>query len=865
MKNFFRNINSRLARRVGLYVILTSSIISIFTSGFQVYSEFEREKNGVFDTLQQIERTQLSNVASRVWVFDLAELKKTLSNLVELPSIEYVAVYEDGELLAEAGNSRASNLVERQYPLVHFANNIDNQVGNIVIKASLDDAYNNIYNRAFLIVSSNLFKTIIVAFFILYIFYYLVTRHIEDITRFLSNNKELPTGKSLQLNRKRRKEDELDRLVDIINQMQESLARQFSEITNQKQHLYQTLNSIGDAVIVTDVYGYVRSINPVAEKLTGWKAEEATGKRVNAIFNTVTDDGKPSLISIEDIISKEKSGYTRSISILQSKDGNSYHIADSAAPIKKEDGSVLGMVLVFNDITEQYALRKQAELNEKKYRTLITVAPVGVFYTDVNGKCLYVNETWSEITGLTDEQARGDGWSEALHIDDRQTVFDEWQKTASQGSLFKMEYRFVNKGEVRWVLGQAMAEKDETGNIIGFVGTVTDITERKNVEYALSQSQKMEALGKLTGGIAHDYNNMLGVIMGYTELLKDNMGNADNMRNYLDEIYSAANRGAKLTSKLLSFSRHKKVAQEVVNINDVLEAEQHMLEKTLTARIQLHFDLAKNLCRCRLDASDLENAIMNLCINAMHAMEQGGHLYISTQTVQADDVAVLQNRANHKKTYAVLKIRDTGCGIPEEIQQKIFDPFFTTKGQGGTGLGLSQVYGFVERSAGVIQLESALAEGSEFALYFPCCEPVDTTSPGNEQAPSTNRYGTEVVLVVDDEQNLLDMNRTLLSSYGYQVFCANSGQQALAILQEQKVDIVLSDIIMPEMDGFELARQVQQVYPHIKIQLVSGYTEIKHNECPDHELESRLMHKPYSADELLGRLRSLLDNENVAQ
>jgi len=847
MKQWFQTSSNHLARRIGVDVIFLSTLLSIVISGIQIYSEFKREKDNVYDILNHIENIQVSNIAAQLWVLEEFELKHILNDLLGLPFVKYVVVYKESKLFSSVGSNTEKNMIERSFPLIYTSNNIDNDIGRLVVKASLDEVYQHVYDRALFIILFNLVKTFLVALFILFIFHQLVTRHLSDISSFLLNEHAFSGVKNLSLNRTGRKEDELDQLVDTINEMKDKLNQQFHEIDQQKQYLSQTLNSIGDAVISTDVVGKVTRMNPVAELLTGWLNEEAIGQPIKTVFPIINAETENEIENpIDKVIKTGETVYLSNHTTLLSKDGQRYQISDSAAPIKDDDGKIIGMVLVFNDITEQYELREQAKLNEKKYKILATVAPVGLFYTDVNGACVYVNEKWSEIAGLSLNDALSGGWFNAIHPEDRNKVYNEWNDAVKKGIPFKLEYRFQCKDKTNWVFGQAIAEEDENGNVMGYVGTITDITERKEAEYALTRSQKMDALGKLTGGIAHDYNNMLGVILGYSELLTSKLADNPALKKYAKEINDAGKRGTKLTEKLLSFSRHKKSISEPVDLNSLLKSESNMLEKTLTVSVNLTLDLAENLELIKVDSSDLENSIINLCINAGHAMEGAGDLIIKTRNTVLDG-----------KCFVNLSIIDNGCGITNEDKEKIFDPFYSTKGDFGTGLGLSQVYGFVERSGGIITVESEVGEGTTFDILFPCSKENVVIEYNAEQATDDKQIGNENILVVDDELPLLDLCTEALSSHGYKVFSAESGEKALEILRSESIDLLLSDVIMPNMDGNQLADIVREEFPTVKIQLASGFTG---NKAKNDFLFKHILQKPYHLETLLTTIRELLDS-----
>ncbi len=393
-----------------------------------------------------------------------------------------------------------------------------------------------------------------------------------------------------------------------------------------------------------------------------------------------------------------------------------------------------------------------------------------------------------------------------------------------------------------------------------FICCYQDLSIIKQKEAQLQRSQKMDALGKLTGGIAHDYNNMLGVILGYAELLKDGLDGQEKLSNYISAVIKAGNRSAELTRRLLSFSKRKSTRVEMTNINTLLMNDKALLEKTLTANIKLTYNLMDDLWLVNVDCGDLLDAIINISINAMHAIDAQGEITFTTRNVILNETEAyaLQIEKGH---FVSLSISDTGCGIDKDALDKIFEPFYTTKGAEGTGLGLSQVYGFVKRSGVEIKVESAPGEGAQFTLYFP--RYYEDTSRNNSvnisyKSNANNTKGTGTILVVDDEQALINLASEVLRKNGYQVISAKSAQQALNILESETVDLLFSDIIMPDMDGYQLASMVQNKYPAVKIQLVSGFS----GDCPstmlDSEFHKNLLTKPYKSQDLIQRIHELL-------
>lgn len=435
---------------------------------------------------------------------------------------------------------------------------------------------------------------------------------------------------------------------------------------------------------------------------------------------------------------------------------------------------------------------------------------------------------------------------------------DLW-RTIQAGNIWSgVFHNKRHNGELYWDDAKISPIKNTQGIITHYVGVQSDITDKKKMEQQLRRSQKMDALGKLTGGIAHDYNNMLNVVLGYTELL-DMVLNEEadkKAKGFLKEIQHAAERGATLTKKLLSFSRQDSTEPESIDINQLLHDAQNMLKKTLTARINLEYQLADNLWPIYLDKSDLEDAILNMCINALHAMPEGGDLTITTfnSTILDDEAVVINLPAGE---YVQLSISDTGCGINDDVLNQIFDPFFTTKGELGTGLGLTQVYGFIKRAKGAITIDSSITQGTYILIYFPRYYS-DAKSSEIVTDEVIDQNGTENILVVDDEIAICELSKKLLSSKGYNVLTAESGQAALKILETNDIDLMLSDVIMPNMDGYKLAAEVREKYPQIKIQLVSGFDDDRKRTKEDQLLYKHLLNKPYVASDLFDAVRKCL-------
>jgi len=534
------------------------------------------------------------------------------------------------------------------------------------------------------------------------------------------------------------------------------------------------------------------------------------------------------------------------------KDGSVRTVLASAAALS--ESYVGNHLVILYDITER---KKVTQDRDSEINQLVETLPVGLALCDLEGNLIQVNQAYADIIGCTIEETLNLSYWEITpksYSEKEQQQLDKLHAIGSYGPYIK-EYIHKKGNTVPVQLRGVLIRRGDEALIWS---VVEDITERLKKESELLRTQKMEALGKLTGGIAHDFNNMLGVILGFSELLKNEINESDTkQKKYCNEIYVAAERAKKLTSKLLGFSRNAPSVTEVVDVKDVIQGMRHLLEKTLTHRISLECDFADNLWPVKLDKEALVDAVVNICINSMYAMPQGGAIKITVtnKTIPATDDEAASG------DFVEVKIDDSGEGIDEDVQKRIFEPFFTTKGEAGTGLGLSQVYGFVERSGGRINLFSKKGEGTALFLNFPRYhqEKEESSVPENLQ-DETITSGNESVLLVDDEIFLLDLMEEMLSTKGYKVVRATNAESALELLKSTSVDLMISDVVMPGMDGYQLATEVEKLYPEIKIQIVSGYSEGYSDSLKNEKLHERRLMKPFETKQLLGRVRELLDN-----
>ncbi len=538
--------------------------------------------------------------------------------------------------------------------------------------------------------------------------------------------------------------DEIGRLAQAFEKMRLAIKEQIlqlnEEVRERKQaesNLFVTLNSIGDAVISTDNNGRIIHMNPVAMKLTGYDIKEAVGKPLLDIFNIINGDNRKQCISpVDKVLATGEIINLENHTVLIDRDGTEYHIADSGAPIRDDSDEILGVVLVFRDITEQYRLEQQ-----------------------------------------------------------------------------------------------------------------------------LRQSDKMQAIGQLAGGIAHDFNNMLGGIIGAAEILHKHLNGTKQAEELHAIIINAADRAAELTQQLLAFSRSKKITSTAINIHEVIEDSLSLLQRTIDKSIIIMPELNAANDTIIGDPAQIQNIIINLGINASHAMSEGGTITIKTcNKYLSPEYCSTSNFELTSGDYIEISVSDTGCGISPAVQSRIFEPFFTTKSEGkGTGLGLSAVYGNVIQHHGEISMSSTINQGTTFYILFPLTE---KRKNSEETLNNSNQKGHGTILIIDDESFIRTAAKAILSDAGYNIMLAENGQEGIEIFVKNKarIDLIILDMIMPVMNGKECFNNIMEIDPAAKVILASGYSKDEDIAKMKKNHLTAFIAKPYRSQELLKLVDKIINN-----
>jgi PAS domain S-box-containing protein len=504
---------------------------------------------------------------------------------------------------------------------------------------------------------------------------------------------------------------------------------------------------------------------------------------------------------------------------------------------------------------------------EEKYRSIFENAVEGMFQTTPSGHIIAANPAMARILGYDspiDLASVTDIWTQFLVDPDTGAAFLEEVESCGMTRGFEAQMYRRNRHKI-WVSMGARAVRDANGKTLRYEGGIEDVSERKRLQEQLVQSQKMEAIGTLTGGIAHDFNNLLTAIIGYSQLAASRLNEDDSMRKEIGEITKAGARAAELTSQLLAFSRKQVLQLKVVNLNAIVQSMGKMIGRVIGEDIELILSLNPDLGRIKADPGQMEQVLMNLAANARDAMPRGGKLLIETAEVLLDEAYARLHPGIRTGPHIMLAVSDSGSGMEDETLSHIFDPFFTTKGQGeGTGLGLSTVYGIVKQSGGDICVNSDLGRGTSFKVYLPRTEEEVETSH-QESAPKRST-GTETVLLVEDEMLVRNLGATVLRERGYEVLEASAGDEALLIALQHtgRIDLLLTDVVMPRMSGKELSEQIKRTRGDIKVLFASGYTEDAILSHGGLRPGVAFLQKPFSPNTLADKVRGVLAADTPA-
>jgi len=640
--------------------------------------------------------------------------------------------------------------------------------------------------------------------------------------------------------------------------------RQTEEALRRERDRARTyLDIAGVMMVALDAEGRVTLINRKGCEVLGFGEREIVGK---SWFDTFLPerlrDGVRRVFA--QLMAGEIGGAEYYENPILTRGGEERIIAWHNSFLTDEQGGATGILSSGEDITERKRIQEALTEAEVKYRSLVEALPA-IIYTSALDEAfttLYMSPQIEDILGVSPEVFRQepDSWQRMLHPGDRERVLAELERALASGETFASEYRMVSPdGRERWFRDEARVVAEARGTPPYLFGMMRDITDRKELEEQLRQAQKMEAVGQLAGGVAHDFNNILSAIMGFSELAALGLDPESAPARDLRESIKAVDRASVLVRQLLAFSRRQTLEPVVLDAGELVAGMEKMLRRVIREDIQLVIERAADLGRVKADPGQLEQIVLNLAVNARDAMPEGGTLTIATRNVELDQVYAHVHPYTVPGRYVRLSVRDTGIGMDAATRDRIFEPFFTTKeADRGTGLGLSTVYGIVKQSGGSIEVHSRPGEGASFEIFLPR---VDEAAVAGEGPDRPSPGGTETVLLVEDDSGVRAVAARILASLGYVVLQASNGPRALELAErhEGPIDLLLTDVVMPGMNGRELARRLTSLRPGIAVVYTSGYTDGAISEGDLQEAGASFIHKPFGKHELARGLRDALD------
>ena len=623
------------------------------------------------------------------------------------------------------------------------------------------------------------------------------------------------------------------------------------------------------AVYMLDADGIVSSWNPGAERFKGYAPEEIIGRHFSEFY---TEEERAEGIPKLALKTAATEGRFEREGWRVRKDGTRFWAHVVIDPIRSPEGDVIGYAKVTRDLTERKAAEEALKRSEQQFRLLVQgVTDYAIYMLDPEGRVASWNAGAQRIKGYTPDEIIGSHFSRFYTPEDAAAgVPARGLATAAREGRWEAEgLRQRKDGSTFWAHVIIDAIRDDGGKIIGFAKVTRDISERKEAEQklqqaqaALTQAQKMEALGQLTGGVAHDFNNLLQVISSNLHLLEKDVAGNTRAEVRVQSALAGVSRGAKLAQQLLAFGRRQALEPKVINVGRFIRGMDDMLRRTLGAEIEFETAISGGLWNTLVDPNQIENAVLNLAINARDAMPNGGKLTVEAGNAFLDDAYVSAHQDVKPGQYVMVAVTDTGSGMPPEIAGRVFEPFFSTKPEGkGTGLGLSMVYGMVKQSGGHVKIYSEVGHGTTVKLYFPRVHESEEAITSIAGAPV--RGGDETILVVEDDEEVREAAVSLLSELGYRVFKAKDAASALGVVESgMPIDLLFTDVVMPgPMRSPELARKAKERLPNLAVLFTSGYTEnaIVHGGRLDRGVE--LLGKPYSRDQLARKIRHVLANQ----
>jgi PAS domain S-box-containing protein len=639
-----------------------------------------------------------------------------------------------------------------------------------------------------------------------------------------------------------------------------TLQKRVMEALRDSEKRYRSLfETMAQGVIYRDAQGGFTSANPAAERILGRTLDQLRGRVPNIEWRAIHEDGSecpPHEFASSEALRTGKPVRNKIMGLFNPTLGEYRWLMVNAIPeFRPDEDKPYRVFATFDDITELKRTEKLLKSSEERLRKLLDSIEAGILLIDPETKTILdANPVAARLIGLSREEVLGRNSAEFLNrVPSVEAPSGETGKNNPS-----VESSLLTAGGTELPIMETTAPLELEGRDV-ILDTFTDVSRLKALESQLQQALKMEAIGRLAGGVAHDFNNILTTIIGISSILMSDLPESDPLREDAREIKLAGEKAAALTRQLLAFSRKQMLEPKLIDLSDSVKGLEKMLGRLIGEDVELIVRYETESALVEVDPTQIEQVILNLAVNARDAMPEGGKLILEVSNVDLDQSHLESHPMMKPGSYAMLAVTDTGIGIDEKTREKIFEPFYTTKELGkGTGLGLATVYGIIKQSNGFIWVYSEPGQGTTFKIYLPRLDKNGLLHQNDKKVRTVPAGGGEVVLLVEDEMAVRRLARKILSRSGYKVFEISNAEAAMDLIDNQHVDLVITDVVLPGMSGSELARLIEKHRPDVKIVFMSGYTEHSSLEKGALNMEGRFLAKPFSPDSLLRMVKTVL-------
>lgn len=837
--------------------------MTIASTGVQLYLKYKNHLEDMQANLQFIAESYLAPISHSIWDFDESNVRLQLDGILKLPGIKYCAISHLEDTLdatIEVGDPTTPRDVSKNYQLFYK----EQQIGTLSVVVNFDYIYDDLMQTSILVIVSRGLEVFFIAIIILLIINQFLLRHFSAISSYAQNLDIDHLDEPLVL-RRRITEDELQLVVTAINDMRLQIKKDLEDRKSIQRQLEFNHNLLAaqqetssEGVLVVDSNDQILSHNQRFNEI--WDVPEE-------IFDTGLDNR-----IIEHILDKlvEPDGFIARIKYLYSNKNefseDTIRLIDgrvierNSGPIYGKDNNYFGRVWYFRDITQEALAEKSLSDSHKRFLTVLNSIDATIYVADMETyEILFMNKHMVESFGrdMTGEIC----WNVFREEGKPCGCCTNAQLVDSRGKPNGVHiWQDINPITGKYYVNHDRAIEWTDGRLVR-LQIATDISDIKLMEEQLRQAQKMDSVGRLAGGVAHDYNNMLGIIIGYTELVIEKVDPKDPISVDLTEILTAAKRSTDITRQLLAFASKQPAAPKVLYLNDAIKNMLKMIRRLIGENIELVWRSGASVWPVKIDPSQVDQLVINLCVNARDAIIDVGKITIEADNSFIDEDYVSNNIEAVSGEYVVISISDNGSGIAPENLNKVFDPFYTTKERGkGTGLGLATVYGIVKQNNGFISVYSEPQKGTTIKLYLPRHKGTAVESQHNDDIKIPMSSG-ETLLLVEDDASILKLVQKMLESLEYIVLSTTSPTQAIDFIEQHKGDInlLITDVVMPEMNGRELSQRIKQIQPDINVLFMSGYTAdiIAHRGVLEDGIH--FISKPFSKKEMAVKIRGALE------